>query len=166
MNTKLNKSAVVPTVPTIKKTVFALKKRPLIAPKGLEKVTFIVAVHESGGVGDNEFSRIHTAVEGMDAKGNRFVVPKDYNTLPNRRGVSAFVSDYNNWSGAGLTEDDLYNELDIEAMFVGKPVVVEIGHRKNGKEWDAVIEAFHPADYAEPVAQAELTATAAVATVA
>ena len=166
MNTKSNKTAVVPSVPTVQKTVFALKKRPLIAPKGLQKVTFKVAVHESGGVGDNEFSRIHIAVEGKDLKGNRFEVPKDYNTLPNRRGVTAFVSDYNDWSGKNLTEDDLYNELNFVEMFVGKPVVVEIGHRQNGKKWEAVIEAFHPADYTGELAEAEVTETAAVAAAA
>jgi len=147
--------------------VFALKKRPEIAPKGLQKGNMIVAVHESGGVGNNEFSRIHTAVglEATDSKGKRFELTKDYNTLPKRRGISAFVEDYNEWSGAGLTEDDMYNEFDCDAMIKGKPVVVEVEHRKDGKDWEAYIKAFHPADYTgASVAQAEMTAGAEVAT--
>ena len=152
---KINKTAVVPAVQTVKKTVFALKKRPYIAPKGLQKVAFTVAVHESGGVGESAFSRIHTVVEGQDSNGTRFKLPKNYNTMPNKRGVNNFVGDYNDWSGAGMTEDDLYNEFDFGAMFVGKPVVVEIEHRKIGTEWEAYIKAFHPADYTGEVEEDE-----------
>jgi hypothetical protein len=145
---KSGKPAVVVTVvPTVKTTVFAFKKRKPIAPTGLQKAKFIVAVNEAGGEGDNEFNRFHTAVEVTDAKGNRFEVPKDYNILGTGRGFSSFLNDYNSWSEVELTEDDLYNEFDMDAMIKGKAVVVEIGHRKTGKEWEAFIEAFHPADY-------------------
>ena len=138
----------------IKKTVFAFKKRPAIAPKGLLKGTFTMAVNEAGGEGENEFNRFHTVVEVTDAKGTRFAVPRDYNILGTGRGFSSFINDYNSFSEVELTEDDLYNEFDMDTMIKGKSVVVEIGHRKDGKDWTAVIEAFHPEGY---------TATAEVA---
>lgn len=149
-----------PAVQTIKKTVFAFKTRTAIAPKGLLKGIFTVAVNETGGAGDDEFNRFHTELEVTDAKGSRFLISRDYNILPNGRGLNAFLNDYNSWSSARLTEDDLYNEFDGDTMVKGKTVVVEIGHRKLGKEWEAYIAGFHPADYAGTLPE---TAEAALA---
>lgn len=132
-------------VPTVKKSVFAFKTRPVIAANGLQKGIFVGVINETPENGD-EFNRVVVTVEleTMDGKGNRFVVKKDYNILPNGRGFSAFIEDYNAWSDAGFTENDLYIEHDYDVLFKGKPVIVEVEHRKNGSEWEAVIVAFHP----------------------
>ena len=155
MKKSLN-SAEIAVVPSVTKTVFAFKKRPLIAPKGLQKGVFILAENQSGGEGDNAFSVLHTQVEVADAQGHRHVVAKDYNIMQSGRGINAFLQDYNEWSGAGLTEDDLYNEFDMDTVVKGKPVVVEIDHRKVGKDWEAFIGAFHPDGFTMPVDKVSL----------
>jgi hypothetical protein len=136
----------------VKKTVFAFKSRPVIAPKGLQKGTFVGAINEAGVKDGKQIDRVVVTVEleTADGKGSPFVVTKDYNILPNGRGFKAFLDDYNGWSGKDLTEDDMYSDFNGEAD-KGKPLTVKIGHRKNGKEWEAVIEAFHPAGFVEEV---------------
>jgi len=150
---KLNKavksaSTATPLVNVVKKSVFAFKMRPEIAPKDLQKGTFVSAINETPESGD-DFNRVVVTIEleAMDRNNAHFVVTKDYNIMPSGRGFSAFIEDINAWADAGLTEDDLYAERDYTAMFKGKPMVVQIGHRKSGKEWEAVVEAFHPAGY-------------------
>ena len=84
-------------VPVVKRTVFAFKTRPAIAPKGPQKGAFTAVVNETGGEGDDEFNRVHTGVrlEATDGKGNCFQVGKDYNILGSGRGLKAFLDDYN-----------------------------------------------------------------------
>ncbi len=141
--------ASVAIVPIVKKTVFALKTRPVIAPKGLQRGTFISAINETPEKGD-EFNRVIVTIdlEATDGKGKPFQLTKPYNIMPNGRGAKAFVTDYNAWSGSELTEDDLYESFNGE-MDKGKSLVAEVGHRKIGNEWQAFIEAFHPAGYTE-----------------
>ena len=139
-------------VPVVKKTVFALKTRAALAPKGRSNINFVEAVNEQCGEAGKEFNRIHLVSEVTDGNGNRFRIPKDYNIYNNERGLNAFISDYNAWSPQKLTDDDMYKEFDAEAMIKGKSAVVEIGHRKDGKKWEAYIMAFHPAADREAVA--------------
>ena len=156
-NTKAVKTAptAVPVVSVVKKSVFAFKTRPEIAPKDLQKGIFISAINETPKDG-SEFNRVIVTVEleATDRKNGHFVVTKDYNILPSGRGFKAFIEDFNAWSGAGLTEDDLYVERDYTAEFGGQSLVVDIGRRKDGKEWSAVIEAFQPEGYTKTSAEA------------
>ena len=154
INMKKTNTTAVATVPIVKKTVFAFKTRPAIAPKGLQNGLFTEVVNETGIENGKEFSRLIVTVEleAKNVKGQPFQVSKTYNIMPNGRGVNAFLNDYNTWSESKLTEDDMYNEFNSDTMIKGKPVVVAIDHRKTGKEWEAFIEAFHPADYTEGVA--------------
>ena len=140
--------ALVPLVPVVKKTVFAFKTRLAIAPKGLQKATYVAAVNEMGGEDETEFNHIVKSVvlEAKDAKGMPWVLTKKYNIMANGRGAKAFIADYNAWSGSELSEDDLYEKFDGEADN-GKSLVVEVGHRKVGKEWESYIMAFHPEGY-------------------
>ena len=145
-------SKSVPTVQLVTKTVFALKARPSIAPKGLQKGTFLSAVNETGTEAGEEFNRliVTVALEAKDAKGQPFQVEEKYNLLPNGRGLNAFIKDYEAWSGQELTEDDLYS-FDCNEKVKG-PVVVEIDHRKEGKDPKAVIIAFHNPNATEQAA--------------
>ncbi len=135
-----------PVSNVVKKSVFAFKTRPAIAPTGLQKGTLVSALNEEGVEDGEEVNRVVKTVklEATDPKGNHFVLTKNYNIKPNGRGFAAFTTDFNAWSGAELTEDDLYVEHDYTAEFGGQPLVVEVGHRKVGKEWEAYIISFHP----------------------
>jgi hypothetical protein len=138
-----------PLVSVVKKSVFAFKTRPEIAPKGLRKAIFISALNEESLKKDDEFNRVTVTVElvDLDRQNKHFVLTKVYNILPSGRGFSAFIKDMNAWSGAALTEDDLYVERNYTEEFGGNSLVVEVSRRKDGKEWEAVIEAFHPEGY-------------------
>ena len=151
------KTPVAAAPPVFKKTVFCFKQRPAIATKGLHPATFISAINESGGEGDNEYNHLKVAVKlaETDPKGQPFTVQKLYNILPTGRGISAFLDDFNSWSGEALTEDDLYSEFDCDARIKDKPVVVEIDHRKKGSDWEAFIKSFHPDGYTGETANEE-----------
>jgi len=146
-------------VAVTRNTVFAFKARPELAPKGLINGTFVMAAHESGGEPGKEFSRLVVTVELETKDGNNqpFRVTKAYNLLG--RGVSAFVQDFQAWSGLELTDDDLYSEFDAQKLITGKPVIVNVEHRKVGKDWEAYIAAFHPAGYKPDVTVGETAAT-------
>jgi len=135
----------------VKKSVFAFKTRPAIAPTGLQKGTLVSALNEVGVENGKEVNRVAKTVklEAADGKGNHFVLTKNYNVMPSGRGFTAFTTDFNGWSGAGLTEDDLYVERDYTSEFGGQQLVVEVGHRKVGKDWQAYIIGFHPANTTE-----------------
>ncbi len=148
---------VVPAVSVVKKSVFAFKSRPEIAPKGFQEATYVSAINETPENGD-AFNRVVKSVklDAPNSKGNHWVLVKTYNLLG--RGAAAFVEDYNAWSGADLTEDDLYGSFNGEKD-KGKAMVVEVEHRKFGTEWAAYIKAFHPAGYTGEASEAEVTAT-------
>ncbi len=55
-------------------------------------------------------------------------------------------------SGAELTEDDQYVEHDYTAEYGGQKLMVEVGHRKIGKEWEAYIVDFHSVGTADAAA--------------
>ena len=136
-----------PTVQTIKKTVFAFKTRPVIAPTGVQKCTYVSAINETAQDSE-EFNRVVVTVElaATDPKNQPFKLEKHYNIVSGGRGFSSFLDDYNSWTEKSLTEDDLYNDFNGEADN-GKQLIVEVGHRKTGKDWEAYIVAFHPAGY-------------------
>ena len=145
-------STATPIVSIVKKSTFAFKTRPEIAPTDLQKCKFISAINETPSEtteDGSEFNRVVVTVEleATDRKKNHFLLTKKYNILPSGRGFTAFIEDFNAWSGAGLTEDDLYTERDYTAEYGGRPLVVDVGHRKDGKEWESVIESFHPEGY-------------------
>jgi hypothetical protein len=164
----INKQNVVKLAPVavpvgnkvILKTVFAFKTRPAIVPKGIQTGTFISAINEESAEIGKEFNRVVTKVklEAQDANGTQFELEKKYNILGGGRGFKSFITDINAWSGAELTEDDLYTERDFTEEFGGQPLVIEVGHRKVGKEWEAFIVAFHPAGYTGEVEAAAVEA--------
>lgn len=130
----------------IKKNVFALKTRPAMAEAGMQDAKLVSVICEAGIEKGKKINRIVKTVEieATDPK-NHHVLTKNYNILPSGRGFSGFIADINAWSGAELTEDDMYVEHDFTEEFGGKPLVVEVGHRKIGKNWESYIVAFHPA---------------------
>jgi len=147
-------STATPIVKTIKKNVFAFKKRSPIPAKGHQKASWMSAINECVGDG-SELNQVvvTTQLEEKDGNGKPFVLQKKYNIREGGRGFKAFIDDTNAWSEAGLTEDDLYVERDYTKEFGGQELVVEVGHRKTGpKEWEAYILGFHPAGYEGPAA--------------
>jgi hypothetical protein len=84
-------------------------------------------------------------LEAKNAQGQPFQVQKVYNCVGNGRGINAFLKDYELWTGAALSETELCNEFDANEVVKGKPVLVEISHRKNGKVKEAWIKGFLPA---------------------
>ena len=146
MNNANTKTGATPTANVVKQTVFTIKTRPIIAPKGLQQATWGGVVNEVG----NGVNRLVATVEleATDPQAKHFTLTEAYSLLPNARGAKAFLQDYNSWTGAGLTEDDLYESFD-GTKDVGKALVVEVDHRKVGKEWEAHIVSFHPAGATE-----------------
>ena len=128
-----------------------LKSAPAIAPRGKQAGTFIEARQESGkDQYDTAFNRL-VAVVQLDAKDKNdspFKIEKSYNLLG--RGVSGFADDFKSWKRRALTQDEIEG-FDPDVLIKGQKVVVEIVHRKVGKEIAANIGGFFPA---------EMTATA------
>lgn len=152
---------IVSATPSVKQnTVFAFKKRAPIAAAGLNHAVWKSAINETPQSGD-DFNIVVVSIEVKPKGANdpSFLLQKKYNIKDSGRGASAFVNDYNSWTGANMTEDDLYDSFDGEAD-KGKELVVEIRHRKVGKNWEAFIHDFHPAGYTEPVVEpADVAAT-------
>jgi hypothetical protein len=127
-----------------------LKSAPAIAPRGKQVGTFIEARQEAGkDQYDAAYNRLVAAVQ-LDAKdktGSPFKVEKSYNLLG--RGVSGFSDDFRSWSRRALTQDEIEG-FDPDVLIKGQKVVVEIAHRKVGKEMVAYIAGFHPAEAAVP----------------
>ena len=149
MSTPHNTPVATP-VAVIQSTVFAFKARPDIAPEGLQKGAFISAINEKPEKpqpAGKEFNRlvVTVALDATDSQGQQFMVKKVYNLLG--RGTSVFLDDFNAWSESKMQEKDLYTKFNSAAMINGKPVVVEIDHRKVGTKWEAYIKGFFPANY-------------------
>jgi hypothetical protein len=153
MNIEENQSIIpaAKVVKVIRNTQFAFKNRPEIAPKGWQSGNLIGVVNEVPEFGE-DFNRAIKSVklEATDVRGEHFVLSKTYNL--HGRGAAAFLEDYNAWAETKMTDDDLHESFDGEKD-AGKPLVVEVGHRKVGKDWEAYIIGFHPARAVEaPVA--------------
>ncbi len=125
-----------------------LKSAPAIAPRGKQAGVFIEARQESGkDQYDAAYNRLVAAVQldATDKTGSSFKVEKSYNLLG--RGVSGFSDDFRSWSRRALTQDEIEG-FDPDVLIKGQKVVVEITHRKIGKEMVAYITGFHPAEVA------------------
>ncbi len=123
-----------------------LKQMPAVPPKGRNGGNFSEIKLETGAdkLG-KAFSRlkVRVALEALDPHGKRWEVEKIYNLLG--RGVRDFQADFLSWSGRLLTDEEL-SAFDAEAAMKGKPVVVELSHRRVGKnKLVADIEKFLPA---------------------
>lgn len=149
----------VATASIIKSSTFKPKTRPLIVTLGSHKGLLTDVVYESGTEADVEISRLIATTEISD-KGHLFKVSKAYNMLPGGRGISAFMKDYELWTGVELSEDDLYNDFNCESI-KGRTVNVRIEHRKDGKLWEAYIKDFLPFDQNDADAPVATEAVAA-----
>lgn len=159
MNKNAGKPAIVTNAP-VKKAVFTWKTRPEIAPKGPQPATYQSTINESSD-GPNGVNYAITVIrlKAKDKKGNPFDLTKRYNL--NGQGAAKFLEDYNSWKEANLTVDDLYEEFDGKKD-EGKPLVVKVGHRQVGSEWEAYIKSLHPVGYTEePTTEDEVQETAA-----
>lgn len=110
-----------------------IKKMAKVAPKGQNRGTFKQIVQETGTdkLG-KEFNKMKVPVtlEAKDAEGNPYLVEKTYNLLG--RGAQEFQTDFFSWSGRLLTDEELAS-FDCDTEMTGKPVIVELSHRKVGK---------------------------------
>ena len=126
--------------------MIVIKKLPAVAPKGQNLGVFSDIKQETGkddlGKDFNRLKKIVT-LEAKNPDGKPYTVEKTYNLLG--RGVRDFQADFLSWSGRLLTDEELA-AFDAEAAMKGKPVIVEISHRKEGKnKLVADIEKFLPA---------------------
>jgi hypothetical protein len=128
---------------------FQLRKMPIVAPRGEQRGQFISVVCGDLEILKDDKKRqlvtVFVQLEATDKNKNPFVVTKVYNVKG--RGDTAFEDDYKSWSGEELTPEQM-DDFD-PSIIVGKPVVVQITHRKEGKELVPVIEKFLPATVPE-----------------
>jgi hypothetical protein len=148
--------AAVPAATVVTKSVFSFKVRPVIAPKGLKKATWVSAVNESSETGDVNRVVATVRLQETDLNSQPIMLTKSYDVRPNKRGANMFLDDYNAWTRAALTADDLYESFDGQADN-GKELMVEVGHRKIGKLWEAFIKSFLPIEQETVAAPAATT---------
>jgi hypothetical protein len=110
-----------------------LKKMPRVAPKGRNHGVF-TAIQQEAGKDDlgKDYNRLKVVVtlDTKDPDGKPYQVEKTYNLLG--RGVRDFQADFLSWSGRLLTDEEL-QAFKSETEMKGKPVIVELSHRKDGK---------------------------------
>ena len=121
---------------------FRLRRMPTVAPRGEQRGEFISVVcgdeETVKGGKTRQLVTVSVQLEATDKNKNPFVVTKVYNIAG--RGVTAFADDYKSWSGEELTREQM--DPFEPSIMVGKPVVVQIDHRKEGQELVPVIEKF------------------------
>ena len=121
-----------------------LRKMPAVPPKGKNRGVYTDFKVEAGkdDLG-KDYNRLKTIVtlEAKDPDGKVYQVEKTYNLLG--RGVRDFQADFLSWSGRLLTDEELA-AFDAEAAMKGKPVMVELSHRRQGKTIVADIDKFLP----------------------
>jgi hypothetical protein len=121
-----------------------LKKMPAVASKGQNR-GFYTDFQVEAGKDDlgKDYNRLKAIVtlEAKDPEGKAYQVEKTYNLLG--RGVRDFQADFLSWSGRLLTDEELA-AFDAETAMKGKPVIVELSHRREGKLIVADIDKFLP----------------------
>ena len=121
-----------------------IRKLPAVAPKGQNPGNYGVVTQESGKdkLGkDYSTLKVPVILAAKDPDGKAYQVEKTYNLLG--RGVREFQADFLSWSGRQLTDEEL-DAFNAETEMNGKPVIVELSHRKQGKTIVADIEKFLP----------------------
>jgi hypothetical protein len=117
---------------------------PTVPPKGQNLGSFNDITQESGKdkLG-KDFStlKVPVTLAAKDPQGKPYQVEKIYNLLG--RGVRDFKEDFYSWTGRQLTDEEL-DAFNAETEMKGKPVIVELSHRKQGKTIVAEIEKFLP----------------------
>src|ERR1035438_5474764 len=119
-----------------------LRKMPAVPPKGKNLGNFGVITQESGKdkLGkDYGTLKVPVILAAKDPDGKAYQVEKTYNLLG--RGVREFQTDFLSWTGRQLPDEEL-GAFNAESEMNGKPVIVELSHRKQGKTIVADIEKF------------------------
>jgi len=117
---------------------------PTVAPKGHNLGSFGEIAQESGKdkLGkDYSILKVPVILAAKDPEGKAYQVEQTYNLLG--RGVREFKEDFLSWTGRMLTDEEL-DAFNAEAEMKGKPVIVDLSHRKEGKKIVADIEKFLP----------------------
>lgn len=121
-----------------------LIKIPDLPPSGKQLGNFVDVTSASGKNEDgNDFNDLIVRVEldATDKTGTKYRLEKRYNLLG--RGLSMFRSDYKDWSGRKLKDQDLV-AFDADTLMKGQRATFVIKHRKEGKELVAVLDRFLP----------------------
>ena len=125
--------------------IIILKPAPAIAPRGKQVGAFVDTKQEIGTDPKGEaYNHVIVVVQlrTTDKGGKPYQIEKIYNVLG--RGIAAFSDDFKAWNQRELTQDEVEG-FDPDTLIKGQKVVVEIGHRKVGKDIVANITGFHPA---------------------
>lgn len=133
-----------------KPNILQLRKMPAIAPQGQNRGIFAsISVEPGDNATGNEGQLLKVEVElaVKNAQGVPYAVTKQYNL--ESRGLASFQKDFNSWSERKLTDEEL-NQFDADKLMKNKSVLVEIKHKKDGKNSIPVIKSFLPAPEAAP----------------
>jgi hypothetical protein len=90
---------------------------------------------------------VTVGLETKDSTGKPYQVEKTYNLKG--RGLASFRKDYKAWQGKKLTDKDLA-EFDADKLMNNQPVRVEVKHKKEGSETQAVVDKLLPVSSAAP----------------
>lgn len=131
--------------------IIALRKKPAIAPRGNNHGRFgkikLETVPDSEGRHREELV-VPVELEAKDPQGNPYRIEKRYNL--SGRGLATFQDDFKSWAGRCLSDEEI-EQFDPDALMANQPVVIPTRHRKEGKSFVPVIDAFLPV---MPVTQA------------
>jgi hypothetical protein len=127
-----------------------LRKLPTVAPRGKQKGVYAEVIVNTGknklGQPYNDLI-VAADLEQKDPLGKPYRIEKKYNLEGRARGLAAFQADFESAQGRSLTDEEL-DAFDPDTLLKGKPVIVEIKHRKEGKKIVAYIDGFFPAEVA------------------
>jgi len=135
---------------TTTSNILQLRKMPAIAPRGQNRGIFAsINVEPGQDATGNECQvlKVEVELEIKHPQGVPYTVTKQYNL--ESRGLASFQKDFASWSGRELTDEEL-DQFDADKWMKNKSVLVEIKHRKEGKNSIPVIKSFLPAPEAAP----------------
>jgi hypothetical protein len=118
-----------------------------IAPNGKQPGTIVDLVRASGKDEDNnDYDDIVLTAEldATDKSGKKFRLVKRYKLGTGNRGLGTFRSDFKDWSGRKLKDQDLV-AFDADALMKGQRATFVVKQRKDGKELVAVLDKLLPA---------------------
>ena len=123
-----------------------------IAPSGKQLGTIVEVVRASGKDDDgHDFDDLVLTgeLDATDKSAKKYRLEKRYRLGQGNRGLGMFRTDYKEWSGRKLKDQDLV-AFDADALLKGQRATFVVKHRKDGKEMIAVLDKFLPAATATP----------------
>ena len=139
----LSTQSVSPSCDPAQEEFFVLKELPDVARVGIQTGTFISCRLMQREKAEVKYKALCLMIEleGPSSTSRRYTVEKVYNL--DKRGGSAFIRDYETWSGSTLTADQLAKFVPAN-LVLNKTARVNVAHNKVGSKITAVISEFLP----------------------